>query len=169
MHGWIPCSAMARQRNLLVNIERMRREMDELLGDSWAPSAPLAPRGQTSGGFSPRVDVYYCEGPIGEGEPVPKAVVTADLAGIAGDAINLEVSGRMLVISGSRPVRRTEGRAFQQVEIPTGPFRRAIELGVDVDPDQARATFEDGLLRVELPVRLPETTSRRVPIQRSER
>jgi len=158
---------MPRQRNLLVNIERMRREMDELLGDSWAPVAPLSRPGLSGGGFSPRIDVYYCEGPIGGGDSVPKAVVTADLAGVAADAVTLEVSGRMLVVSGRRPVRRTEGRAYQQVEIPTGSFRRAIELGVDVDADSARATFADGLLKVELPVKLPESTARQVPIEPS--
>lgn len=157
---------MARQRNLLVNIERMRREMDELMGDTWAPARPIA---RTGSGFSPRVDLYYCEGPIGEGtDPEPKAVVTADLAGIAADAVSLEVSRRTLIISGKRPVRRTEGRAYQQVEIPTGAFRRAIDLGVDVDAERARATFHDGLLQVELPVRLPDATSRRVPIETQE-
>ena len=154
---------MARQRNLLVNIERMRREMDELLGDSWVASRPL---GQPGGGFSPRVDVYYCEGPIDEGgEPEPKAIVTADLAGVATDAVGLEVSGRTLVITGRRPVRETEGRAYQQVEIPTGAFRRAIDLGVEVDAERARAVFADGLLRVELPIRIPDATSRRVRIE----
>ena len=122
---------MARQRNLVVNIERMRRDMDELLGEGWAPVPPLTRGGSD---FHPRVDVYYSEGPIGgSGEAVPKAVVTADLAGVAADAVNIEISGRMLVVSGNRPVRQTEGRAYQQVEIPTGTFRRAVELGVDVD------------------------------------
>ena len=41
----------------------------------------------------------------------------------------------MLVVSGRRPVRETEGRAYQQVEIPTGGFRRAVELGVDVEAE----------------------------------
>ena len=157
---------MARQRNLVVNIERMRRDMDELLGEGWASVQPLS---RSRSDFHPRVDVYYCEGPMdpdGEGDPIPKAVVIADLAGIGADAVNVEVSGRMLVISGKRPVRRTEGRAYQQVEIPTGSFRRAVELGVDVDGNRARAGFEDGLLRVELPIELPEATPRRVPIDR---
>jgi len=154
---------MVRQRTMLVNIERMRRDMDELLGEGWAPSRPAA-RGSD---FHPRVDVYYCESG-GEGEERrPQAVVVADLAGVAAEAVNIEISGRMLVISGKRPVRPTEGRAYQQVEIPTGSFRRAVELGVDIDPDAARAAFEDGLLRVELPIRLPEATSRTVPIERS--
>ena len=155
---------MARQRNLVVNIERMRRDMDELLGEGWAPVQPLTRGGSD---FNPRVDVYYCEGPIGGSpDPVPKAVVTADLAGVAAEAVNIEISGRMLVVSGKRPVRRTEGRAYQQVEIPTGTFRRAVELGVDIDSNRARATFEDGLLRVELPIKLPDPTARRVPIER---
>lgn len=148
---------------MVVNIERMRRDMDELLGESWAPVRSNA----RAADFHPRVDVYYCESGGSDSASRPLAVVIADLAGVAADAVNIEVSGRMLVISGKRPVRRTEGRAFQQVEIPTGPFRRAVELGVDVDAEAARATFENGLLRVELPIRLPEATARKVPIERS--
>ena len=149
---------MPGRRTLVLNIERMRREMDELLGDEWNTSAV---RHQATG-FSPRVDVFYAKG---EGDEAPKAVVTADLAGVDPEGVSLEVAGRKLVISGSRPVRKTEGRAYQQVEIPTGPFRRAIELGVDVDAERARASYEEGLLRVELPVRLPDP-GRRVPIDR---
>ena len=150
---------MPRQRTLVLNIERMRREMDELLGDTWDSAAPVRTQGS---GFSPRVDVYYAK----QGEREAVAVVTVDLAGVSAEAVSLEVSGRKLVVSGRRPVRETEGRAYQQVEIPTGSFRRAIELGVEVDADRARATFEDGLLRVELPVRMPDATSRSVPIER---
>lgn len=147
---------------MLVNIERMRRDMDELLGESWAPAR--AARGSD---FRPRVDVYYCESGAAGERPRPLAIVVADIAGVAADAVNVELSGRMLVISGQRPVRRTEGRAYQQVEIPTGSFRRAVELGVDVDADAARATFEDGLLRIELPIQMPEPKARKVPIERS--
>ena len=157
---------MARQRDLLVNIERMRREMDEFLGDTWAAARPTS---RSGGGFSPRIDVYLCEGTFGDDEErTPMVVATVDLAGVAPDAVNLEVSGRTLVVSGHRPVRETAGRAYQQVEIPTGGFRRAVDLGVDVEAERARATFDEGLLRVQLPIRIPERTSRRVPIERPE-
>jgi len=146
---------------MVVNIERMRRDMEELLGESWAPVRSAA----DGSDFRPRVDVYYCDRGREEGERRPQAVVVADLAGVGSDAVNIEVSGRMLVISGKRPVRRTEGRAYQQVEIPTGSFRRAVELGVDIEAEEARATFAEGLLRVELPIRLPDSTARRVPIE----
>lgn len=149
---------MARQRDLLINFERMRREMDEMFGDMWE-RAGIAPRRQA--GFSPRVDVYYC------GDP-PKAVVKADLSGIELDRVGLEISGRQLVIAGERPVGDTEGRVYQQMEIPTGPFRRVVPLSADVDAERASATFEDGILRVELPLRRPTSTARQVPIERVE-
>jgi HSP20 family protein len=150
---------MARQRDLLVNFERMRREMDELFGDVWGEG--LWP-GRPQSGFSPQVDVYYCGG------EAPKAIVKADLAGVSLDAVSLEVAARELVITGERPVQETEGRVYQQVEIEAGPFRRVVELSADVVADQAKATYEDGILRIELPLRVGEERTRRVPIESRE-
>jgi HSP20 family protein len=150
---------VARDRDLLVNFERMRREMDELFGSVWGAGGPLSRRPQT--GFSPRVDVYYC------GEP-PKAIIKVDLAGVSLDSIGLEVVGRDLVISGERPIQETEGRVYQQVEIQAGPFRRVIELNADPVAEEARATYDDGILRVELPLRARAATSRSVPIETGE-
>jgi HSP20 family protein len=150
---------VARERDLLVNFERMRREMDELFGSAWGSGGRLAARPQT--GFSPRVDVYYC------GEPT-KAIVKVDLAGVSLDTVGLEVVGRDLVISGERPIQETEGRVYQQVEIEAGPFRRVIELSADVVAEDAKATYDDGILRVELPLRARSATSRSVPIETGE-
>jgi HSP20 family protein len=148
---------MARDRDLLVNFERMRREMDELFGDLWGGGR----RGRAQMGFSPRVDVYFC------GDP-PKAIVKAELAGVRLDTINLEVVGRELVLSGVRAIRETEGRTYQQVEIEAGPFRRVIELNADVEAERAKATYVDGILRIELPLRTGAPASRRVPVDTQE-
>jgi HSP20 family protein len=144
------------QRDLFADFARMRREMDSMLGDSWGRTRYVSRR---ASGFSPNVDVYYC------GEP-QRAVVVVDLSGVSLNAIGIEVSGRHLAIVGERPVQETEGRVYQQLEIPSGPFRRVIELQVEVDTERATATYEDGVLRVELPLRDPEETTRRVPIGR---
>jgi HSP20 family protein len=149
---------VARERDLFANFDRMRSEIDELFGDLWE----RLPSGHRRlPGFSPRVDVYYF------GDP-PKAVVKADLPGVELDEINLEISGRTMVISGERPLQSTEGRVYQQIEIAGGPFRRIVELGADVDPKQARATYEDGVLRIELPLVREQERSHRVPVERSE-
>ena len=112
-----------------------------------------------STGFSPNVDVYYC------GEP-QRAIVKVDLAGIKLSEVGIEVSGRHVAIAGERPLQETEGRVYQQVEIPSGPFRRVVEFQVEVDAERASATYEEGILRIELPLRDPSATTRRVPIGR---
>ena len=147
------------RRDLFTDFERMRREMDEFLGAFWERPM-VGPR--PARGFSPKVDVYYC------GDQSPKAVVKADLAGVPLSDVSLEISGRELVITGQRPVQETEGRIYQQVEVETGPFRRVIELSADVDAEEAKATYEDGILRVELPLVPQREEARRVPVRRLE-
>ena len=61
-------------------------------------------------------------------------------------------------------MQETEGRVYQQVEIPTGPFRYVVELQVDVDPDRAEAAYEDGILSIDLPLRDDAQLTRRVPV-----
>ena len=146
---------MPPERDLFANFERMRREMDELFGDVFDRTG-LAPAKR--GGFSPAVDVFY------QGDP-PRAVVQAELAGIDPDELSLEIEGRELVIAGHRRPDDAEGRLYQQLEIDFGPFRRVIPLGAEVVPAQARATYTDGILRIELPLARPEVRSRSVPIE----
>ena len=154
---------MRPERDLFANFERMRREMDELFGDVLGGvPAGLAPRRR--GGFSPAVDVFY-ETPSGEGDAAahpPRAVVQAELAGIDIDEIGLEIQGRELVLSGHRRPADAEGRVYQQLEIDFGPFRRVIPLGADVVAEEARATYRDGMLRVELPLVRPAKRTVRI-------
>jgi HSP20 family protein len=143
-------------RELFADFERMRREMDELFGDARRRGG-----GWASGAFSPAVDVYYVADP-------PRAVVRAELAGIKAAEIELEIRGRELVLAGHRrPHHGGEDRLYQQLEVQHGPFRRVIALGADVDADAARATYEDGVLTVELPIVAP-AGARTVPVQRAD-
>jgi HSP20 family molecular chaperone IbpA len=43
-----------------------------------------------------------------------------------------------------------------------------IELSTDVDAERTRATYEDGILRIELPLAAQGERSHRVPIERSD-
>ena len=144
---------MPHERDLFANFERMRREMDELFGDVF--DRRLAP--SRRGGFSPAVDVYYPADP-------PRAVVRADLAGIDPSDVELQIRGRELVLAGQRRPEGGEERVYQQLEIEHGPFRRVVALGVDVDSEAASASYEDGMLTVELPI-ARQTEARTVPIQ----
>ena len=151
---------MASDRDLFANFERMRREMDELFGDVFGGGLTGGAHG-ARGAFIPAVDVYYVADP-------PRAVVRAELAGIRAAEIELEIRGRELILAGQRrPGGADEERLYQQLEVQHGPFRRVIALGADVDADAAKATYEDGILTVELPIVAP-SGSTTVPIQHAD-
>ena len=144
---------MPPERDLFANFERMRREIDELFGDVFERSGFGPGRA-----FTPEVDVYYC------GQPA-RAVVKAELAGIEIDDVSLEIRGRQLIIAGERRAQEASGRLYQQIEIAHGPFRRVVELGAEVDAERASATYEDGILRIEIPLVQQGDDPRRIPIE----
>ena len=145
------------ERDLFANFDRMRREMDELFGDAFERAG--LPRGRTR--LWPAVDVAYASDP-------PRAIVTAELAGVEVQEIALQIEGRMLILAGRRGPAVPEGEVYQQVEIERGTFRRIIELGAEVHSDQASARYEDGMLRVELPLVQRPPRSSAVPIESGE-
>ena len=146
---------MPPQRDLFANFERMRREIDELFGDVFERTGFRGP------GFAPGVDVFYMDEPA-------RAVVRADLAGVLIEDVELEIRGRQLVIAGERRVGQGAGCVYQQIEIEHGPFSRVVELGADVVADEATASYEDGILTVEVPLASRQEGVRRVPIQEAE-
>ena len=146
---------MSQQRDLFANFERMRREIDELFGDVFERQTGLRGRG-----FSPSVDVFYADEP-------PRAVVKVDLAGVEIADVGLEIRGRQLLIAGERRPTASSGRLYQQIEIEHGPFRRLVELGAEVVTESARASYEDGILEVEIPLARPDESVRRVQIEES--
>lgn len=144
------------ERDPFANFERMRREMDQLFGDVFGRGGMARRRG----GFLPAVDVAYTLDP-------PRAIVTAELAGIDPAEIEIAIEGRKLLLSGSRRPADSRTDVYQQVEIARGQFRRVVELGADVRGDEAKASYEDGMLRIELPL-VRETGAKPVPISKSD-
>lgn len=129
---------MARRRD----IGRLQEEIEELFSDLWQ-----VPRfAGTRTGFRPAADCFRTEDP-------PALTIVVDLAGVRPESVDITAVDRTLVISGVRPrPAAAPGAVYQQVEIEFGPFERRIPLGADVDSAGARATYEDGLLRIVLPL-----------------
>lgn len=145
-------------RDLFANFERMRREMDELFGDVFERTG----LGRKRAGFSPAVDVTYASDP-------PRVIVTAELAGIDIEDLELEIQGSQLILAGFRKPAAADGEVYQQVEIEHGPFRRTVDLAGEAVADEAKAHYQDGILRIELPLAPSDSRSHSVPIQISDR
>jgi HSP20 family protein len=91
--------------------------------------------------FSPAVDVV---------ETHEEYVVVVDVAGADDRAFDVAIDGRTLVISGSRPEHSQGKRRYHLGEVRTGPFQRTLLLPGPVSPDETRARYERGLLRITL-------------------
>jgi HSP20 family protein len=86
-----------------------------------------------------------------EGENV---IVEAELPGIEKKDINLSVTNDLVTIKGETKKEKKEekkGRYYYN-ERYYGSFYRSIELPKEVDDKKAKASFKDGILKIELPV-----------------
>ena len=107
------------------------RMMDELLRGWNANQAT---------GFSPPLDVR---------ETDDAYLVLVDLPGVKVDEVTLEVSDRVLSISGSRAAVETGD--VQLSERPFGSFVRTLTLPQGVDEDKIAADYTDGVLELHVP------------------
>jgi len=88
---------------------------------------------------------------------------TIELPGLEDKDIDVQLLGKMLVVSGERKWEKDKkGKHFYRVESEYGAFRREIELpeGLVMDPDSIRASFSRGILEITLPKAQPTTASK---------
>jgi HSP20 family protein len=96
-------------------------------------------------GFQPQCDCYRTDDP-------PALHLVLELPGIDPAAVRVVASGTALVVSGARERPHPGGARYRQVEIEYGAFERRIELAEDVDSAAVTATYEAGMLRLEVPL-----------------
>jgi len=96
-------------------------------------------------GFQPQCDCYRTEDP-------PTLHLVLELPGIDPDAVRIVASGTELAVWGVRERPHPGGARYHQVEIEYGAFERRIELVEDVDAAEVTATYEAGMLLLEVPL-----------------
>jgi len=91
----------------------------------------------------PNTDVYVTEGSL---------VITVELAGMRKEDLELTVEGNRLKISGQRPDGyRAPKCTFLVMEINYGAFESIIEVPAGYDLSHAKASYQNGFLRVDVP------------------
>ena len=94
-----------------------------------------------------------------------KVTVRIEAPGMRREDFNVEVDGDVLTVWGEKRIDReaTEG-LWRSVQSAYGLFRRDVALPVSVKADKTKASYRDGVLRVELP-KSEEARARRVAVQ----
>jgi HSP20 family protein len=118
----------------------LHREMNRLFDDVFRGGTLADVR---SGFQAPRVDVHEKDGELW---------VEADLPGITKDDLDIQLNGDMLTISGKKEEEhKEERRNYYMMERSSGQFQRTIQLPCSPQPDQVKASFENGVLQIRMP------------------
>jgi HSP20 family protein len=80
-----------------------------------------------------------------------KFVAEFDLPGVKADSIDLDVEQNVLTVHAERAALDPE-REMVSAERPRGVFSRQLFLGETLDTDGIEASYENGVLRLTIPV-----------------
>lgn len=78
-------------------------------------------------------------------------VVIAEVPGIKGSDLEIQVHGNALRISGGKKLDYPEKSSVHRRERLAGRFDRALTLPVEIDADRVKAECRDGILALYLP------------------
>ena len=156
----VPAALMMSPFSLM---RRLTEEMGQLFEDFGAGRELQRGGGGAEVGpvlWSPQVEMFERDGQL---------VVRADLPGVKKDDVRIELTDDALIIEGERQEAREEKReGFYRTERIYGRFYREIPLPEGVDAQNAKATFDNGVLEVSIPAPQQQQRSRQLEIEEKQ-
>ncbi|MHC4844095.1 MAG: Hsp20/alpha crystallin family protein [Planctomycetota bacterium] len=99
--------------------------------------------GLTLENWNPVVDIYDNDDSV---------VIKADLPGLSKDDITIDLENQTLTVKGERSLENeVKEENYYRRERAFGKFHRAFTVPAEVNPDQIKANFKDGVLKIEIP------------------
>ncbi len=79
-------------------------------------------------------------------------IIESTVAGVEPDDIDIDITNDSVIIRGERKhAEEISEENYLYQECYWGKFSRAVTLPQDIDPDKAKAEFNNGILRIQLP------------------
>jgi HSP20 family protein len=78
-------------------------------------------------------------------------VIEFDLPGVRPESVDIDVERNVLTLRAERPPRNGDWEMLA-AERPTGLFSRQLVLGDNLDLDRVTASYDSGVLRLQVPV-----------------
>lgn len=135
----------------------LHREMNRFFDDMLRGQG-MMPSSQSAGTLlAPQINVSETDNEIR---------ITAELPGVSEKDVEVDLNDDVLVIRGEKKLEQKEEKEnFHFVERSYGTFQRALQLPGPVNPEEVKATFENGVLTVTLPKTAQQQKSRRIEVQ----
>ena len=97
----------------------------------------------TSKHFTLAIDVYETKNDV---------VVKAPLAGVDPKNVEISVENDILIITGeTKKESEVEEKNYYRKEVRSGSFHRAVAMPTHVKSSEAKAEFENGVLKITIP------------------
>jgi Molecular chaperone (small heat shock protein) len=126
-------------RELSAIQDRLNR-INRLLSESYSPEVPEEALATTA--LAPPVDIYEDEHNI---------ILKIEVPGIDEKDIDVRIQNNTLTVHGERKIEKEEKEEnFRRVERQYGSFTRSFTLPISVDPGQASARCDKGMLKINL-------------------
>lgn len=137
----------------------LHREMNRLFDDAFQ-NIGTGQQGSQQGGMQqnmPQLDVH---------ESGNEFVVTADLPGVSGSDIDLQIEGDVLTIRGERRNQQErDEQGYHVMERSSGSFQRSLRLPFEPDPDKVTAECQHGVLTIHVPKEGQQQRSKRIEVR----
>lgn len=137
--------------SLFDEFARINRELDDAFS-TWG--APASIRAAARGSFPP----------VNIGASDDQVHVYAFAPGLDPAEIDIRVQRNLLTMAGKRAIERNDDAEHYLRERFVGEFRRVMTLPDDVDPDRVEASYQDGVLHVQV-ARSEQGKPRQIPVQ----
>jgi HSP20 family protein len=118
-----------------MSFDQLRRGMDQVFQRAGASAARRA-------GVHPPVNLY---------ETSDGFVLTAELAGVRAEDLEISIEQNRVTLGGQRKIERPQDASVHRAERTSGNFRRTVELPAEVDADKAEAAHRNGVLLLKIP------------------
>ena len=121
-----------RIRSPWEGLHQMRQQLDQMFDDTQNQ--------RVSAGVFPMINLT---------EDKDNYYVRAELPGVKGDELDIQVTGKNLAISGERKIAaEVEDARYHRREREAGTFSRMIALPGEVDTDKVDAKLDNGILSI---------------------
>ena len=124
-------------------LRSLQSEVNRLFEDIFPTREGNGSPGMDAATWSPQLDVMETDGAYR---------LRVDLPGVSRDDVTINVENNRLTIRGERAEeQQTKNENVLRTERMRGRFFRSLTMPTEINPDKAKAHFEEGVLLIDLP------------------
>ena len=136
------------------NLGEMHSRLQKTIDDMLRQVNPMLVLSEQT--WRPQMDMY---------ETPEEIIIVGEISGVDKEDLEVELDQKAVKITGlRRETARVPGIKYHLAEIVYGKFERILLLPMPINPEEVKASYTNGLLKVTMPKSLSRE-ARQIPIQ----